>query len=230
VMDVCCGTGLTGRALETHLKSQGKHVEMTFADRSETILEGIDLVPTDFVIQVDVTSMPEVASGSYHVAVCRYGFNNLSEKGWHRALNEVLRILKPGGVFILQDHFVPGPTFSALVNEAEQFLARMERKQVAPFIFSTEGFNALLDEHPLVERNKEKPHEGCRVKDGYGLFINIWDRLRAKKDLLPDFEASKREILSFYRKICLEKYQVLIVDPDEYIHVYNVTYAIVKRA
>lgn len=221
VMDVCCGTGLTGRALETHLKSLGKHVEMTFADRSGTILEKVDVVPTDFVIQVDVTSMPGVRSGSYDAVVCRYGFNNLPQEDWLKALAEVLRILKPGGVFILQDHFVPGPTFSALVNEAEQFLARMEGKHVAPFIFSTEAFNAVLDEHPLVVK---------RVKDGYGLFINIWDRLRAKKELLPDFEAAKREILRFYREICLEKYQVLIVDPEEYIHVYNVTYAIVKRA
>ena len=106
----------------------------------------------------------------------------------------------------------------------------MEGKRVAPFIFSTEAFNAVLDKHPLIERSKEKDNEGCRVKDGYGLFINIWDRLRAKKELLPDFESAKREILHFYRKICLEKYQVLIVDPEEYIHVYNVTYAIVKRS
>ncbi len=220
IIDVCCGTGFIGRSLETHLKSLGDSVEMTFMDRSKKILEEIEVGPTDTVICADVTSVPEVLSGSYDVVICRYGFNNLPIEDWLRALGEVLRILKPGGLFILQDHFVPGPTFSALVNEAEQFLAKMEGKQAVPFIFSTEVFNAVLDAHPLVE---------SRVKNGYGLFVNIWDRLLAKKEILPDFEAAKREILRFYKETCLGKYKVLIVDPEEYIHVYNVTYAIVKR-
>lgn len=230
VMDICCGTGFIGRKLANHLKSQGKYVDLTFADRSKTILGKIHLEPMEFVIELDVTSMPEIASGSYDVVTCRYGFNNLSQEGWFKALAEVLRILKPGGVFILQDHFVPGPTFSALVNEAEQFLAQMEKKEMVPFIFSTEAFNTVLDEHPLVERSEENKNQGCRTKDGYGMFINIWDRLRAKKEILPDFESAKSEIIRFYREICLKKYQVLIVDVEEYIHVYNVTYAIVKRA
>jgi len=221
VLDVCCGAGQMGRSIESHLTSTGKSVRTTFLDKSSTILEGILLTPSDRTVCADVTSMSGVASADFDVAVCRYGFNNLPREDWLKALGEVLRVLKPGGVFLLQDHFVPGPVFSALVNEAEQFLARMEGKEVAPFIFSTEAFNAALDEHPLV---------ASRIKVGYGLFINIWDRLRAKKELLPDFDAAKREILCFYEEICLRKYKVLIVDPEEYIHVYNVTYAITRRS
>jgi len=220
LLDVCCGIGYIGRSTEAHLKSLGKQVETTFLDKSHTILAGISLVPTDHTVCADVTSLNDVESGSFDVAVCRYGFNNLPREDWLTALGEMLRVLKPGGLFLLQDHFVPGPVFSALVNEAEQFLARMEGKRAAPFIFSTEAFNTILDEHPLV---------ADRVKAGYGLIVNIWDRLRAKKELLPDFEAAKREILRFYKEICLTKYKVFIVDPAEYIHVYNVTYAIKKR-
>ena len=95
----------------------------------------------------------------------------------------------------------------------------MEGKEAAPFIYSTEDFNAILDKHPDIE---------SRIKAGYGLFINIWDRLRSKKEILPNFEDAKKEILRFYEETCLKKYKVLIVDVDEYIHVYNITYAIVK--
>ncbi len=219
ILDIFCGTGNFGRAIEDHLKSIGSQTKMGFLDASSKILEGIQLNTGDSVICANVAAMPEIPSASYDIIVCRYGFNNLEKEQWLKALDEVLRILKPGGIFVLQDHFVPGPVFSALVNEAEQFLAKLEGKSSVPFIYSTEAFNDILDRHPLVY---------SRVKAGYGLFINIWDRLHAKKEIIPDFEAAKQEILKFYKKDCLEKYKLLIVDPEEYIHVYNITYAIVK--
>lgn len=221
VLDLCCGTGLAGKAIQFHLGTVGLESEMTFVDSSAQILSNIQSDAKTRTICADVTKMQEVSSESIDVAICRYGFNNLPREHWLQALNETLRVLKPGGIFLLQDHFVPGPVFSALVNEAEQFLARLEGKTHCPFIFSTEALNAVLDEHPLV---------ASRYKGGYGFFVNIWDRLRAKKELLPDFEGAKLQILRFYRDVCLEKYKVLIVDPDEYIHVYNVTYAIAKRS
>ena len=220
ILDVCCGTGFFGRSLQSHLTSQEKHSKLSFLDTSAAILQKVQPGPTDQVILSSVTAMRGIPSGTFDVVVCRYGFNNLAQEQWLMALAEVLRVLRLGGVLLLQDHFVPGPTFSALVNEAEQFMARMEGKEVVPFIFSTEAFNAVLDEHPLVQ---------SRVKDAYSLLINIWDRLRAKKEVLPDFEAAKAEVLRFYKQVCLDKYGVLIVEPEDYIHVYNVTYAIVKR-
>ncbi len=220
VLDVCCGTGFIGRATETHLKSLGKNVKTTFLDSSTNLLEGIGHIETIQTICADVTAMDTVTSESYDIVVCRYGFNNLPQERWLAALSEVMRVLKPSGIFLLQDHFVPGPTFSALVNEAERFLALLEGKKTIPFIFSTEAFNAVLDEHPLV---------ADRTKVGYGLLVNIWDRLRAKKENLPDFEAARQKVMRFYREVCLQKYKVLIVDPEEYIHVYNVTYGIRKR-
>jgi ubiquinone/menaquinone biosynthesis C-methylase UbiE len=220
LLDVCCGTGLMGRAVEAHLQSLGKHVETTFLDKSGTILEDIEVMPTDGFIVSSVTSMNRVPSRSYDIVVCRYGFNNLPQEDWLKALVEVLRVLKPGGIFLLQDHFVPGPTFSALVNAAEQFLAKMEGKEVVPFIYSTEVFNDILDAHPQVV---------SRVKTAHELKVNIWDRLKAKCESITDFDAAKRAILRFYEEVCLKKFQVLIVRQDEYIVVYNITYGIVKR-
>ncbi len=164
--------------------------------------------------------MSHIPAESFDVVMCRYGYNNLPKESWERALNETLRILKPGGIFLLQDHFIPGPVFSELVNEAEQYLAKMEHKANKPFIYSTESFNSVLDTNHLIK---------SRIKVGYGFFVNIWDRLKSKKEILPDFELAKAQILDFYKKVCLEKYKLLIVDAEEYIHVFNVTYAIVKK-
>ena len=217
--DVCCGAGEFGDTLKETVP-QLQDSLLTFVDASDEILNSIERESDELQICTNVTNMPELQSDRYDLVVCRYGFNNLPREQWRSALDEVLRILVPGGVFILQDHFVPGLTFAALVNDAEQFLARMEGKSNSPFIYSTGAFNALLDEHPLVV---------SRVKAGYSLSVNVWERLKAKKHLLPDYEKAKAEILRFYSEVCLEKFQVLIVNPEESIPVYNVTYAIKKR-
>lgn len=218
--DICCGTGLFGQAITGRLRQQGKEVSTTFVDLSQDSLARIELGANDRTIAANVTNMQKVEPGGFDLVVCRYGFNNLSQAQWILAINETLRILKPGGVFLLQDHFVPGTHFSALVNEAEQLLAEMEGKPVIPFIYSTEAFNGLLDAHPVVAN---------RHKCGFGLQVNIWDRIRTKHASLPDFEKAQQNVLDFYRRTCFEKWKLLIVDPEEYIHVYNITYAIQKR-
>jgi ubiquinone/menaquinone biosynthesis C-methylase UbiE len=221
LLDVCCGTGIAGRAVSSHLKSQGHKVDTTFLDTSKQTLCSIALGADEYRRKSDVVNMRSLMNGRFDFVVCRYGFNNLPQEEWMLALNEVLRVLKPGGIFLLQDHFVPGPTFSALVNEAEQFLARLEGKPKVPFIYSTETFNSILDEHPMVL---------SRVKVAYGFWVSIWDRLKSKKELLPDFDIARDEILRFYKEVCLKKYHLLINEPDQYIHVFNITYAIVKRS
>jgi ubiquinone/menaquinone biosynthesis C-methylase UbiE len=220
VADVMSANGKNGKVFREAILKQGGSVTLSYIDASSEILSSISLGDDENIIHADVTHMPEILSDSFDVVLCRYGFNNLAKEQWNLALNEVLRILKPGGIFLLQDHFVPGSVFSELVNEAEQFLANLENKQNIPYIYSTEDFNALLDSHPLVK---------SRIKAGYGFFVNIWDRLKAKKEILPDFKIAKEQILNFYKKVCLDKYKLLIVDPEEYIHIYNITYAIVKK-
>ncbi len=220
IADIMCGSGKFGKAFMSKVSSFQPDSTITYIDASEKILKDISLSKNEHIIQTDVLDMSQIPAGSFDVIICRYGYNNLSKEQWGIALNETLRILKPGGLFLLQDHFVPGAVFSELINEAEQYLAKMENKINKPFIHSTESFNTILDNHPLV---------ASRVKVGYGFFINIWDRLKSKKEILPDFEFAKERILDFYKKVCLDKYKLLIVDIEEYIHVFNITYAIVKK-
>jgi ubiquinone/menaquinone biosynthesis C-methylase UbiE len=220
VADIMCGSGKFGKAFMSKMAEFKLDASITYIHQSTEILSSISLEKNEKTIQADVINMSHIPSESFDVIVCRYGYNNLPKEAWETTLNETLRILKPGGVFLLQDHFIPGSVFSELVNEAEQYLAKMEHKSNKPFIYSTESFNSVLDANHLIK---------SRIKVGYGFFVNIWDRLKSKKEILPDFDLAKAQILDFYKKICLEKYKLLIVDAEEYIHVFNVTYAIVKK-
>ncbi len=217
--DLCCGTGHFGRAIAGYLETANRGVVSWFVDESREVTRGL---AGGTVVCADIGHMPEFAPGGgyFDLVTCRYGFNNLPRESWMPALEEALRILKPGGMFLLQDHFVPGATFSALVNEAEAMIARLDGKARVPFIFSTEGFNSILDEHPLVE---------SRVKTGYPLIVDVWERLRAKFADESEFESARAQVLRFYRETCLRRFQVKVVHPENYIPVFNVTYGIRKR-
>lgn len=222
VVDICSANGTAGKIVAEYLVKSGFTVEITFFDQSLKILESIDADDRYEmkIKQGSISDKTDFDSGYFDIAISRYGFNNLSKEEWQPAMNEVLRIIKPKGLFLLQDHFIPGPTFGSMVNKAEQYLAKMEGKLKTPFIYSTEEFNALLDKNTQIE---------SRIKSGYGLIVDIWQRLKSKSEILPDFEKAKASIQEFYKKVCLEKYKLLIVNEEEYIHVYNISYAIIKK-
>lgn len=220
VVDICSANGTAGKIIAEYLVHAGFVVEITFFDQSTKILESI-AVNDRYEMKIkqgSISNKTDFESGCFDIAISRYGFNNLSKEEWFPALEETLRIIKPKGLFLLQDHFIPGPTFGSMVNEAEQHLAKMEGKLKTPFIYNSEEFNALLDENAQIE---------SRIKSGYGLIVDIWQRLKSKSEILPDFEKAKASIQEFYKKVCLEKYKLLIVNEEEYIHVYNISYAII---
>jgi ubiquinone/menaquinone biosynthesis C-methylase UbiE len=224
ILDLCAGTGRAGRSIAQHLfaQSPSSKTSLTFVDSDPSVLRAIDRKAGEHIVADDVTRLSQFANDSFDVAVSRYGFNNLPRESWSLALDAVLRVLRPGGTFILQDHFVPGATFSALLNEAEQFIAHIEGKKVVPFIYSTEQWNDVLDKNVLVR---------SRVKTGYPIQIQIADRFMAKSDANPNFDTKVafQRLHEFYENVCYKKYQVRILDPELYIPAFIVTYGILKR-
>ena len=223
ILDVCAGTGFCGKSVASAVAGLGLQPNVTFTDRDSRVASCVEIANNkEHIVIDDAVTLSKFSDKTFDLVCSRYGFNNLSKDEWESALNAVLRVLRPGGTFILQDHFIPGKTFCSMVNEAEQFLAALEGKAVQPYIFSTEDLNELLDAHDDVE---------SRIKTGYPLQINIFERLEAKARANPLFDAQEtmKKLNDFYRKVCLEKYQVQIVDPESYIPVYNVTYRIKKR-
>jgi demethylmenaquinone methyltransferase / 2-methoxy-6-polyprenyl-1,4-benzoquinol methylase len=114
VLDLCCGTG-----------------DLAFAFRREAPtgagITGSDFVPEMLVrarvkaaasngkivfVEADALSLP-FADASYDLVSCAFGFRNLAN--YQRGLQEIVRVLKPGGaVAILEFAEPPGKMFGAL--------------------------------------------------------------------------------------------------------------------
>src|SRR3989338_6914821 len=116
-----CGTGKAGNLIYYYLKAKGKDPKLIYCDLSEKMLDNLEQqVDGSEKIYLDVRNMRGIKNSSVNLVICRYGFNNLSEGDWQKAFDEVFRVLVPGGLFILQDHFVPGKFFSSFINTIER--------------------------------------------------------------------------------------------------------------
>jgi len=114
VLDLCCGTG-----------------DLAFAFRKEAP-SGAEIIGSDFVpemlvrarakavaakaaiefMEADALNLP-FAAASFDLVSCAFGFRNLAN--YESGLNEILRVLKPGGVAaILEFAEPPGKVFGAL--------------------------------------------------------------------------------------------------------------------
>jgi len=219
ILDVMCGTGKVGNLIYEYLKGKGKSPSIIYGDLSKRMLENIEGEITDSKkILLDIREMKEVNSSSINIVVCRYGFNNLSEKDWKEAFSEIFRVLVPGGLFIIQDHFVPGRIFSSFVNTFEHFIALIDGRNDKPFISSTEDLNYFLDNHPLV---------ASRYHTGHSLYPSQRERLRLKSDFQGiDFSKSWEKYNEFTKGLIPLLYHVLITKD---VPVYNITYGIRKK-
>ncbi|GAK02413.1 LOW QUALITY PROTEIN: 2-heptaprenyl-1,4-naphthoquinone methyltransferase [Geomicrobium sp. JCM 19037] len=97
VLDVCCGTGDWTIAIANQLEGKGKVHGLDF---SENMLEvGQKKVDDEKLTNVellhgDATELP-FADESFHVVTIGFGLRNVPDP--KKALQEILRVLKPGG-------------------------------------------------------------------------------------------------------------------------------------
>ena len=213
-----CGTGIVGNLTYHYLKSLGKNPKLIYGDFASKMLNNIESeVIGSQKLYLDVRNMKSIASSSVNLIVCRYGFNNLSQNDWKKAFREVFRVLVPRGLFIIQDHFVPGKFFSSFVNTFEYFIALLDERDDKPFIFSTEELNAYLDNNRLVL---------SRYHTGHSLYPSQKERLKLKSDFQnTDFSQSWKKYVEFSKGLIPLIYHLLITKD---VPIYNITYGIRK--
>jgi ubiquinone/menaquinone biosynthesis C-methylase UbiE len=104
LIDLCTGTGSSAlRAARSGIRVIG--IDFAEGMLRQATRKSIDS-PSPFWVQADVRALP-VQSCSVDRVTCSYAMYELSEIVRGDAMREVIRILKPGGMFIMMEHLPP---------------------------------------------------------------------------------------------------------------------------
>ena len=116
VLDLCCGTGDMTLALLKHRPATGQTSPILAVDFSHNMLArgAQKFRPHPIIpIEADALNLP-VASNSVDLVTSAFGFRNLAN--YEAGLNELLRVLRPGGQIGILDCNQPGGLVGALYN------------------------------------------------------------------------------------------------------------------
>ncbi len=107
LLDLCTGTG----TLLTYLRAKvGPDGEVVGADFSRGMLnvaqKKIKAFTNVSLVQADAGCLP-FAAATFDAVTCSHAFYELKGETQDRALREIVRVLRPGGVFLMMEHDVP---------------------------------------------------------------------------------------------------------------------------
>jgi demethylmenaquinone methyltransferase/2-methoxy-6-polyprenyl-1,4-benzoquinol methylase len=107
ILDICTGTGSVLPNLREKTGASGSVVGVDFsrgmlaANRQKTKeFENI------YLVEADAAFLPFAAS-SFDAVTCSHAFYELKGETRERVLREILRVLKPGKVFLMMEHDMP---------------------------------------------------------------------------------------------------------------------------
>ena len=114
VLDLCCGTGDMALALRKHaapdaLEYFGTDFSHQMLSRGATKFSGKGVI----AIEADALQLP-FADNSFDLVVSAFGFRNLAN--YKAGLQEIRRVLAPGGEFGILDFSEPGGAFGKVYN------------------------------------------------------------------------------------------------------------------
>jgi demethylmenaquinone methyltransferase/2-methoxy-6-polyprenyl-1,4-benzoquinol methylase len=107
VLDVCTGTGTLLARLGEKVGDSGRVVGVDFSRGMLRVARGkIRGRANTGLVEGDASRLP-FAPASFDAVTCSHAFYELKGEAQERALREILRVLKPGGAFLMMEHDVP---------------------------------------------------------------------------------------------------------------------------
>ncbi len=106
-LDLCTGTGAMLPSLARRAGGHGLVVGLDFSrGMLERARRKLGSTPGITLVRAEAERLP-FRGGSFHAVTCSHAFYELKGEGAERALEEVARILRPGGSFLMMEHEVP---------------------------------------------------------------------------------------------------------------------------
>ncbi len=111
VLDLCTGTG----TLLTHLQAKvGPNGQVVGVDFSHGMLkvaqDKTKSLASVCLVEADAGCLP-FANGAFDAVTCSHAFYELKGDTQDQALQEIVRVLRPGGNFLMMEHDVPTNPF-----------------------------------------------------------------------------------------------------------------------
>lgn len=152
ILDACCGTG----DLTDFIKQIEPLADITGVDFSENMLKvARKRLPAVEFIETDITNTG-FDENTFDFVIMGFGLRNVANP--EKALNEIYRILKPGGEFLQLDFGRKNPVAKIFDLEVPLF-AKMFYKDASPYEYLIKSKNIFPEPEDLI-----KDFEKCGFK------------------------------------------------------------------
>lgn len=154
VIDLCCGTG----DLSEIIKKQQPYANITGIDFSYNMLEIAKSKNPDITfLQGDVTNLP-YQDNYFDFAIMGFGLRNIQNA--EKAVEEVYRILKPGGTFVHLD-FGQKNIISRIYDKITPFIIKNFTENTFPYNYLIESKKIFSTPQELI---KDFESKGFKLK------------------------------------------------------------------
>jgi demethylmenaquinone methyltransferase/2-methoxy-6-polyprenyl-1,4-benzoquinol methylase len=111
VLDLCTGTGTLLTQLQAKVGANSQVVGVDFSHGMLKIAQGKTRSLANVrLVEADAGCLP-FANGAFDAVTCSHAFYELKGDTQDQALQEIVRVLKPGGNFLMMEHDVPANPF-----------------------------------------------------------------------------------------------------------------------